>query len=252
MVKYTTEAIVLRLQKYREADALVTLLTKERGKVTGVAKGIYKPASSLRGGVQPYSINEMMLDAGRSTLHTIVQSDCMEILLTIRQSYEGMAFGAYWAELLENFGQEELVDDALYQLAKAGFLGLAVNAGAFMGRVLEVRLIEQQGLRPDFGYCCICGDTLGKEKISYFSGSEGGFLCKDCPNKTSSYTKVSPAVPGLWQGLESLAMDKLQRLSVTDSQLEELGAVLRQWIVRHTGKPMKTWQVINKINKLEG
>jgi len=249
MVKYKTEGIVLRLQKYREADALVTLLTKERGKVTGVAKGIYKPTSKLRGGVQPYSINDLMLDAGRSTLHTIVQSECLEILLPLRQSYEGMAYGAYWAELIENFGQEELVDDDLYHLAKVGFIGLALNAGALMGRILEVRLISQQGLRPDFGSCCRCGHLLAKEKVSFFSGSEGGFLCGDCAGKAPGYSKVGSAVPGLWQGLENIALDKLDRLKVTDRQLDELGGVLRQWIARHAGRPMKTWSMMNQINK---
>ena len=110
MVQYKTEAIVLRLRKYREADALVTLLTRERGKVACVAKGIYKPSSKLRGGVQPFSIDEMMLDEGRSSLHTLIQSDCMEMLLPLRQSFEGMTLAAYWAELLENFSQEEMAD----------------------------------------------------------------------------------------------------------------------------------------------
>ena len=247
MVQYKTEAIVLRLRKYRETDALVTLLTKERGKVAGVARGVYKPSSSLRGGVQPYSVNEMMLDAGRSALHTLVQSECVEMLLPLRQSYDAMAFSAYWAELLETFGQEELADETLYRLAKTGFLGLAVNPGALMSKVLEVRLIEQQGIRPDFAYCCRCGSALGKGKASFFSSGEGGFLCSVCVKNASGYLAVSPAVPSVWQGLENLPLDKLSRLSISDKQLEELGKILRQWIVRHTGKPMKTWPMINKL-----
>jgi DNA repair protein RecO (recombination protein O) len=247
MVKYKTEAIVLRLRKYRESDALVTLLTEERGKVIGVARGVYKPSSDLRGGVQPYSINEMMLDAGRSTLHTLIQSECMEMLLPLRQSYEGMAYSAYWAELLEVFGQEEFADVELYHLAKTGFLGLAVNPGALMGRVLEIRLIEQQGIRPDFMSCCRCGSALSKEKASCFSEREGGFLCGACSRDAVGYVRVSAAVPSLWQGMESLALDKISRLRVSDRQLEELGNVLKQWIVRHTGRPMKTWPMIKNM-----
>ena len=247
MVQYKTEAIVLRLRKYREADALATLLTRERGKVTGVAKGVYKPSSTLRSGVQPYSINNMMLDAGRSTLHTLIQSESVEMLLPIRQNYEAMAFGAYWSELLENFSQEDLADDGLYQLAKAGFLGLALHAGPLMARALETRLIEQQGLKPDFVLCCHCGSPLGKEKAGWFSPGEGGFLCGSCSKEATGYIRISPAVPGLWQGLENLALDKLDRLSVTDKLLEELGKILRQWITYHTGWPMKTWPMINKM-----
>ncbi|MCL1805080.1 MAG: DNA repair protein RecO [Clostridiales bacterium] len=251
MVQYKTEAIVLRLRKYREADALATLLTRERGKVTVVAKGIYKPSSKLRGGVQPYSINDMMLDAGRSQLHTLIQSECMEMLLPLRRDYDALAFGAYWAELLENFSQEELADEELYQLAKAGFLGLAVNAGALMCRVLEVRLIGQQGLRPDFETCCRCGGPLGKEKASYFSEGAGGFLCGSCAKATPGHTRVSPAAPGIWRGLENMALDKLGRLSVTGQQMEELGSILRKWIAGQTGRPMKTWPMINRLEGMK-
>ena len=247
MVQYRTEAIVLRLRKYREADALVTLLTRARGKITGVAKGIYKPSSSLRGGVQPYSTNDMMLDAGRSSLHTLIQSECVEMLLPIRQCYEAIIWGAYWAELLENFGQEELADDELYLLAKAGFLGLAVNAGALMGRALEIRLIAQQGLRPALSACCRCGGLLAKEKQIRFSSEEGGFLCGSCGPYVQSAAKVSLGIPGIWQGLERIGLDKVNRVAVTGFQLDELGKVLFSWILRHTGKPMKTWQMVNRI-----
>ena len=247
MVQYTTEAIVLRLRKYREADALVTLFTKERGKVTGVAKGIYKPTSSLRGGVQPYSTNQMQLISGRSTLYTIAQSECLEMLLPLRQSIEAMTLGAYWAELLENFGQEEMADDGLYLLAKAGFLGLAIHASPVMACALEIRLIEQQGLRPDFASCCRCGVHLPDEKYRRFSSSEGGFLCEACGAYVQDVIRVNPAIPGIWQGLEKMALDKVDRVSITGYQLEETQKLLRQWIMRQTGKPMKTWQMMKKM-----
>ena len=244
MVQYKTEAIILRLAKYREADALVTLLTKERGKITAVAKSVYKPTSTLRGGVQPYSISEMMLDAGRSTLHTLIQSEYMEMLVPLRQRYEAMALGAYWAELLETFAQEEMADDDLYQLAKAGFLGLAVNGGMLMGRVLEIRLIAQQGLRPDFGICCRCGGAADPGKYAWLSPGEGGFLCQTCAAQAKGAIRVSPGTPGLWQGLENLSLDKLTRVSLTEWQLDELGIVLKHWIMSHAGRPMKTWPIL--------
>jgi DNA repair protein RecO (recombination protein O) len=153
-------------------------------------------------------------------------------------------------QLLECFGQEEMADRGLYQLAKAGFLGLAVNAGPLMGRALEIRLIEQQGIRPDLAQCCRCGQALGKEKSGFFSPREGGFLCGSCAKEVQGITRVSPAAAALWQSLENLALDKLNRVSVSDGQLDELGKVLNQWILRHTGRPMKTLTMLN--NKLEG
>ena len=168
------------------------------------------------------------------------------MLLPLRQSYEGMALGAYWAELLEHFSQEELADEALYQLAKAGFLGLAVHASALMGRVLEIRLVSQQGLRPDFVFCCRCGEPFGKAAIHAFSAAEGGFLCGTCARGARNAARVSPAVPGLWQGLENLALDKLGRVKVADKQLGELESILHQWLLHHTDRPIKSWRLTHE------
>ena len=58
---YKTETLVLRSVKYREADSLLTLLTKEKGKVKAIAKGVRKINSRLRGGVQLFTHNQMLL-----------------------------------------------------------------------------------------------------------------------------------------------------------------------------------------------
>ena len=247
MVLYKTEAMVLRSRRYREADALLTLLTREKGKVSVVAKGAYKPASKLRGGVQPYSINEMQISEGRSTLHTLIQSDCVEMLLPIRQSYEAMALGAYWAELLEVFGQEGMADDGLYLLGKAGFLSVAVNPRHLTRLVLEIRLIGQQGLRPDFDRCCACGEPFDGAAVTRFSSAEGGFLCRACPSRAGGHMRVSPGTRGLWRGLEGVALDKMGRVRLDPRQGDDLSEVLRWWISRHTGKPMKTWELLREV-----
>jgi len=244
MVQYKTEAIVLRSRRYKEADALITLLTSERGKVTAVARSVYKPVSKLRGGVQPYSVNDMLLSEGRSALHTLIQSDCLEALLPIRQSYEALVLGAYWAELLDIFGQEDMADEDLYLIGKAGFYSIAVDPGALTRMVLEIRLISQQGLRPDFQRCCRCGGGLGAGVTISFSSADGGFLCGDCEASGGRFIKVSSSVRGLWQGLENMPLDKTGRIRPSRSQAEELSRVLREWIARHTGKAMKSWELL--------
>jgi hypothetical protein len=49
---YKAEAIVLRSMVYKEADRILTLFTREEGKVSAVARGVRKTTSRLRGAVQ--------------------------------------------------------------------------------------------------------------------------------------------------------------------------------------------------------
>ncbi|MDD4753342.1 MAG: DNA repair protein RecO, partial [Desulfitobacteriaceae bacterium] len=48
---YSVEALILRARDYGEADKILTLYTREQGKVSAIAKGVRKPKSRLRGGV---------------------------------------------------------------------------------------------------------------------------------------------------------------------------------------------------------
>ncbi|MEA4893030.1 MAG: DNA repair protein RecO [Peptococcaceae bacterium] len=247
MPQYKTEAVVLHCRKYREADGLLTLLTSQRGKVSAVARGVYKPGSKLRSGVQPFSVDEMLLNQGRSTLHTLLQSQSAEMFLPLRQSYEAMTYAAYWAELLETFSVEEMADQELYLLAKAGFYSLCLRADSLTCRALEVRLFQQQGLSPDFDHCANCGSGDLKDGRRFFSAASGGFLCGNCAEKARQVIRVGLASAALWRGLESMALDKLGRIKAQESQLKELGVLTRQWILLQTGRPLKSWPAVKKM-----
>ena len=47
MSLYRDEAVVLRTQKLGEADRIITLLTREHGRVRGVAKGVRRTKSKF-------------------------------------------------------------------------------------------------------------------------------------------------------------------------------------------------------------
>ncbi len=246
MAQCKTEALVLRCRKYKEADGLLTLLTRERGKVGAVAKGIFKPNSKLRSGAQPFSENEILLNIGRSTLYSLTQSQCLEMYLPLRQSYEAMTYAAYWAELLETFSAEEMADEDLYLLGKAGFYSLCLRADSLVCRALEIRLLRQQGLSPDVERCGACG-KLEPGGWRFFSPAAGGFLCGDCAKEAGQVVRIAPASAALWRGLESMGLDKLGRIKAQDAQLAELGVLTRQWILLQTGRPLKAWPAVKKM-----
>ena len=61
MAQYTTEALVLSLKNWGDADKMVTLLTKERGRIKAAAFGCRRPRSPLAGGMQMFHVLELQL-----------------------------------------------------------------------------------------------------------------------------------------------------------------------------------------------
>jgi len=246
MVQYKTEALVLRSRRYKEADGILTLLTRERGKINAVAKSIYKPISKLRGGVQPFSLNMMQLNSGRNSLHSVYQSECLDMFLPLRRSFDTLAQASYWAELLDCFTAEEQKDEDLFELAVSGFKCFAQNAGALTIHALTVRLMQQLGLAPSLSYCSNCGKAVTEDMNQYFLPSQGGVICQTCIKDFAPQAPIQPTVISLWKTLENIRMDKLDRIKIQPSIINSLDKVLKDWIVYQSGRPMKSWRVFNK------
>ena len=76
MALYRDAAIVLRTQKLGEADRIVTLLTRQHGKVRAVAKGVRRTRSRFGARLEPFMVVDVMLYEGRS-LDTVTQAETL-------------------------------------------------------------------------------------------------------------------------------------------------------------------------------
>ena len=74
MAVYRDQAIVLRTQKLGEADRIITLLTRERGRIKAVAKGVRKSGSRFGARLEPACHVSLQLFKGRGDLDTVTAS----------------------------------------------------------------------------------------------------------------------------------------------------------------------------------
>ena len=74
MKQVVTQAIVLSRIDYGETDRIVTLLTSSVGKVTAIAKGVRKPKSRMAGGIELFSVNNIVYIDGKSEMKTLIST----------------------------------------------------------------------------------------------------------------------------------------------------------------------------------
>ena len=87
MPVYRDEAVVLRTHKLGEADRIVTLLTRQHGKVRAVAKGVRRTASKFGARLEPFMVADLQLYEGRS-LDIVTQAESL---------------GSYGAEISQDY-----------------------------------------------------------------------------------------------------------------------------------------------------
>jgi DNA repair protein RecO (recombination protein O) len=185
---FRAEAVVLRHADWGEADRLLTLFTREHGKLRAIAKGARKLLSRKAGHLEPFTRVTIQLARGRE-LPIVSQVETLEAYLPIREDLLRTGYAAYALELLDRFTyDEEGGNPALFRLLTETLARLAKEPDGWLAvRYYEMRLLDFLGFRPQLFVCANCGREIQAED-QYFSPSAGGVICAKC----------GLGLPGLW------------------------------------------------------
>jgi len=173
------EGIVLRHRDWGESDRMLTLFTRELGKVQALAKGVRKPRSRKAGHVEPFSRATLLLARGRS-FFILTQAEAVNIHSALRENLILLGYASYVVELLDRFTHEEEQQNLFYRLLANTLTRL--NRGDdpnLVARYYEIRTLDFVGFRPQLMTCAQCKVGILPED-QFISGSQGGALCPNC------------------------------------------------------------------------
>jgi DNA repair protein RecO (recombination protein O) len=241
-----TNAIVLRARNYSEADQLLTLYTEKAGKLSAIVKGVKKPKSKLRGGVQVFSHTNVELFLGRN-LATVTQAETINTFASLREDLFRMGCGSYLAELLDNLTPEGERDTELFRLILSGFYLLSVEEPWLITTVMEIRLLQELGYQPRLDDCVNCGQT--KLAGNLFSPELGGVICEQCllNRPDIGIVKLSGETAVIYKQLMKMEFTKLNRLRISTTAKRELDEMLDLYITFCLGKKLKSKEFLDNL-----
>ena len=120
-----TEGIVLREIEYKDADKLLTVLTREHGKITLKARGVRSGRSRSKAACQLLTFSEFTVSEKQGK-YVITEATPKEMFPELRADLELLYLASYFAQVTDAVAQEEdaspellsLLLNALYALAK--------------------------------------------------------------------------------------------------------------------------------------
>jgi len=185
---FRTEAVVLRHANWGEADRILTIYTREQGKLRAIAKGARKIRSHKAGHLEPFTHITLQLARSRD-LPIVTQVETLDPYLPLRDDLTRTGYAAYVLELLDRFTYEQeggnphlfrLLTDTLERLCSTAEIWGVV-------RFYEMRLLDYLGFRPQLFECANCRAAI-QPVDQFFSPSAGGVICPSCGG----------GLPGLW------------------------------------------------------
>lgn len=187
------DAVILRHSRWGEADRLLTVFTRELGKVRVIAKGVRKIQSRKAGHLEPFMRTALQLAQGRDWW-IVTQAETIEPFNGLRSDLQKTGYAAYIVELLDRFTYEDGPNPALFRLIVDTLMRLAAGDSLFVVmHYYEIRILDLMGFRPQLFNCLICSDEI-KAVDQYFSVLQGGVLCPKCAHKGEDARRISVEV----------------------------------------------------------
>ena len=173
----TIQAIVLRVTDYNDRDALLTVLSRNHGKLTIKARGLRRKNSPLVAPCQLLAYGEFTLFEYKGQ-YTINEAHSLELFSHLRRDLTKLSLGTYFAQVSEVISQEDLPNpelqslllNCLYALSKLELDESKIKA------VFELRAACLAGYMPDLFGCHNCGN----QNPDRFDISEGLLECHGC------------------------------------------------------------------------
>lgn len=225
-IPHQSEAIVLRTWPFHEADLLVSLFTREQGKVKGVARHAMRSRRRFGGALEPGT--HVLANYTERPKQDLVRMDGFEILwspLSQPVDWQRAAGIQLVAEVLEEIMPEGAADDNVFRLALVALSEMREGRVWLPVTYFCTWMNRLMGWWPDLGHCLSCGlDLHGVE--SWWSAGADGVSCGEDRRPGS----VRLAAESLQESL------RMQRSSLAEIAAEAWPAARLAGLERGLGK----------------
>ena len=222
MALYRDEGVVLRTHKLGEADRIVVLLTRGRGKVRAVAKGVRRTRSKFGSRLEPGSIVQLQLYEGRN-LDIVTQAERVENLDALRADLDRYGRASVLLEVIDAVTEDGESNPAMYKLVTGALRELDRAGNPLVVPTFVARLLVLEGVQPLVDACVRCEAT---ENLVAIQIHEGGVLCRNCRSGEPISDAARLALGQVFDGhvrqvLESTPADVARELETLAARLIE-------------------------------
>ena len=210
----TVTGIILKQSPVGEYDRHISLLTKERGKISAFARGARRPGNKLAAATNPFSFGSFKLYEGKNS-YTVSDAEIQKYFEELRTDYVGACYGMYFAEVTDYYTRENNDEREMLKLLYQSLRALCAESlpNPLVKCVFECKAIAVNGEFPG-----VPGDSKLEQGTVY----------------ALQYIAASP-------------VEKLYTFTVSDSVLKQLQQVSDDYMKKYVGREFKSLEVLQTL-----
>jgi len=249
MPLYKTDAIVIRSLNYGESDKIITLFTRDFGKIKGIAKGARRSKKRFQNALGLFShLRLVFFDREGMGLMRVESSDILHSFPKIREDLKKIFYGNYYLELINEMAGERESNLEAFDLLLSFLHTLdGAEPQEEQLRMFEIRMLSIFGYRPNLKRCSLCKrdrEDLQESPSVFFSPEKGTLVCGRCSKALNRLIPLSLGTARLIEKISQTELTKIHRLRFTLQALSESRELLPRFITYQLGKELKSLRAI--------
>lgn len=252
MNSFSSEGIILKRKDLGEADKLITIFTKNRGKVKTLAKGVRK-INSRRGG------NLEILNQVKIFLHEtkswpiLTEVETKRNFSNIKDDLSKLSLVYLIFELIDQFLGEEQENIVVFDLLQATLVAIDESQSLEKAKVFatnfQLKFLNQVGYLPQLQNCAVCDQEIQPE-VNFLAPYLGGLVDKNCSKEVLLSRSLSLEAIKTLRFLAKTPIEGIYKLNLEKKLLKELFEVLNFYTVFFLEKDLNSPRFTLAVEKL--
>ena len=235
MNNYKVTGLVIKRHNLGEADRILTVFSKELGKLRVVAKGVRRGKSKLAGHLEPFIETEVQLVKGRN-LDVVTGARGQKYYRLDGVSLEVVTTAYLLLEVIDRLLAEEQVNEAVYELLRESLNGLEVGLEHDLVRhYFFVKFLVLTGHQPDLQ----TGDGEGLYYLHFDSGSVRSKL-----SASQMGRPIERSIIKLWRLIYKCNLEFLGRVNGASEHLAAAQELIELFYEYHLHVRFKSEQIL--------
>ncbi|ARK29337.1 DNA repair protein RecO [Halalkalibacter krulwichiae] len=244
---HKVEGIVIRTTDYGESNKIVTLFTRELGKIGVMSRGAKKPKNRFSAASQLFMYGTFVFQRG-SGLGQLNQADITNSFREVRNDLFLASYGSYIVELTDKLTEESQRNPFLFELLyqTLHYLDEGIDPEVLL-RIYELKMLAVAGIKPELDQCVSCGS---QELPIAFSIRHAGFLCRSCLYKDERAFKLSSHAARLLRLFYYIDLTRLGQISLKKETKQELEKVISAYYDEYSGLRLKSKRFLEQMQRM--
>jgi len=243
-----TEGIITKEVKYGDTSRIVTIITKDFGKISAIANNVRTGKARLLSGLSLFVYSEIVLyeGKGKNGLFRINEINVIEPFKNIRESIDKMAYASYFAEVTNKTVAENSPDNELLRLLLNTLYVLNTDGADFelLKTVFEIKTAQICGYAPSFFPCGKCGSD---DNIIYLDPIGGCGCCERCGMLLKKSLFLNNTVRDLWDYIQNSGLKQGISVSAQKDVVEYLSRLTESYLSVQLDYEFKTLKFLKNV-----